>query len=196
MTGQGDPSAIIVARQKRSFVAYTRIRTGLNTHCRQAALHDGSPRFCIIFFLPVSVVFASGPFVHARRSRLRFRIFDHGRHDCRRHPIQDGGHQTGTGNNFRTSVDSDVGQSRQNHIYLYLCMVETVGGGVEAEIASLCQAVHKLLPLPFFRLPSGISGSRGRRILSGVATRTRKWERGVRPSPAVRVTKSGPLFAG
>ena len=35
-------------------------------------------------------------------------------------------------------------------------------GGVEAEIASLSQAFRKLLPLPFFRPPSWISGGRRR----------------------------------
>ncbi len=37
-------------------------------------------------------------------------------------------------------------------------LVENVG--VEVEIASLSQAVQKLLPIPFFRPPSWISGRR------------------------------------
>ncbi len=39
--------------------------------------------------------------------------------------------------------------------------------GVEVEIASLSQAVQKLLPLPFFRPPSWISGRRRGPIFSG-----------------------------
>ena len=46
-------------------------------------------------------------------------------------------------------------------------LVENVG--VEVEIASLSQAVQKLLPLPFFRPPSWISGRRRGPILSGMA---------------------------
>ena len=46
-------------------------------------------------------------------------------------------------------------------------LVENVG--VEVEIASLSQAVQKLLPLPFFRPPSWISGGRRRRIFPGMA---------------------------
>ncbi len=41
--------------------------------------------------------------------------------------------------------------------------------GVEVEIASLSQAVQKLLPLPFSRPPSRISGRRRRRIFPGMA---------------------------
>ena len=37
-------------------------------------------------------------------------------------------------------------------------MVENVGVDVEFEIASLYQAVQKVLPLPFLRPPSWISG--------------------------------------
>ena len=96
-------------------------------------------------------------------------------------------------------------------------LVENVG--VEVEVASLSQAVQKLLPLPFFRPPSWISGRRRRRIFPGMAPlkspypkmggvdsgfvslagRWAKLERGAKlhtPTPAVRVTKSVPLFAG
>ncbi len=94
-------------------------------------------------------------------------------------------------------------------------LVENVG--VEVEIASLSQTVQKLLSLPFFRPPSWISGGRRRRIFLGMAplkspypkkaggrhrNRVSSWSVGeVRGSakldpPAVRVTKSGPLFAG
>ncbi len=46
-------------------------------------------------------------------------------------------------------------------------LVENVG--VEVEIASLSQSVQKLLPLPFFRPPSWISGRRRRRIFPRMA---------------------------
>ncbi len=46
-------------------------------------------------------------------------------------------------------------------------LVENVA--VEVEIASLYQAVQKLLPLPFLRPPSWISGRRIRRFFSGMA---------------------------
>ena len=46
-------------------------------------------------------------------------------------------------------------------------LVENVG--VQVEIASLSQAVQKLLPLPFFRPPSWISGGRRGPIFSGMA---------------------------
>ena len=93
-------------------------------------------------------------------------------------------------------------------------LVENVG--VEVEIASLSQAVQKLLPLPFFRPPSWISGGRRGPIFSGMAplkspypkmggrhrNHVSKWSVGeVRgganlPPPAVGVTKKAPLFAG
>ncbi len=41
--------------------------------------------------------------------------------------------------------------------------------GVEVEIASLSQAVQKLLPLPFFRAQFWISGRRRRIFFSGMA---------------------------
>jgi hypothetical protein len=41
---------------------------------------------------------------------------------------------------------------------------------VDVEIALLFQAVLKLLPLPFFRPPSWISGGRRRRIFFGDGT--------------------------
>ncbi len=40
---------------------------------------------------------------------------------------------------------------------------------VEVEIASLSEAVQKLLPLPFFRPPSWYSGGRRRQIFRGMA---------------------------
>ncbi len=43
---------------------------------------------------------------------------------------------------------------------------------VEVEIASLSQAVQKLLPLPFFRPPSWIPGGRRRRIFPGMVPLT------------------------
>ena len=46
-------------------------------------------------------------------------------------------------------------------------LVENVG--VQVEIASLSQAVQKLLPLPFFRPPSWISGGRRGPIFSRMA---------------------------
>ncbi len=46
-------------------------------------------------------------------------------------------------------------------------LVENVG--VEVEIASVSQAVQKLLPLPFFQPPSWISGRRRGPIFSGMA---------------------------
>ena len=46
-------------------------------------------------------------------------------------------------------------------------LVENVG--VEVKIASLFQAVQKLLPLPFFRPPSWISGGRRGGNFSGMA---------------------------
>ena len=48
-----------------------------------------------------------------------------------------------------------------------LGLVENVG--VQVEIASLSQAVQKLLPLPFFRPPSWISGGRRGPIFSRMA---------------------------
>ena len=97
-------------------------------------------------------------------------------------------------------------------------LVENVG--VQVEIASLSQAVQKLLPLPFFRPPSWISGGRRGPIFSrmaplkspypkmgggvdtGIVSLSGRWaklEGGCKfapPPPAVGVTKKAPLFAG
>jgi hypothetical protein len=94
-------------------------------------------------------------------------------------------------------------------------LVENVG--VQVEIASLSQAVQKLLPLPFFRPPSWISGGRRGPIFSRMAplkspypkmggrhrNRVSKWSVGevrggvqICTPPAVGVTKKAPLFAG
>ncbi len=93
-------------------------------------------------------------------------------------------------------------------------LVENVG--VEVEIALLSQTVQKLLSLPFFRPPFCISGGRRRRIFPGMAPLKSTYpkmgadtgivslaglwaklegEQSWTP-PAVRVTKSVPLFAG
>ena len=51
-------------------------------------------------------------------------------------------------------------------------LVENVGGSTTVEIASLFQAVQKLLLLLFLRPPSWISGRRRRRIFSMVALKS------------------------
>ena len=90
-------------------------------------------------------------------------------------------------------------------------LVENVG--VEVEIASLSQAVQKLLPLPFFRPPSWISGGRRGPIFSrmaplkspypkmggvdtGIVSLSGRWAKleggaNLHPLPAVGVTKNG-----
>ncbi len=107
-----------------------------------------------------------------------------------------------------TNVDSVISKSG---------LVENVG--VEVEIASLSQAVQKLVSFPFLRPPSWISGGRRRRIFSWMtplkSPYSKMWGRhrirGVsswsvgevrggckfasRPPPAFRVTKLIPLFA-
>jgi hypothetical protein len=70
-------------------------------------------------------------------------------------------------------------------------LVENVG--VEVETASLSQAVEKLLPFPFLRPPSWISGGRRGPIFSRMASLKSPW---ATPPPAVRVTKKASLFAG
>ena len=94
-------------------------------------------------------------------------------------------------------------------------LVENVG--VQVEITSLSQAVQKLLPLPFFRPPSWISGEMRGRIFfadgtiekpvpenggidTGIMSLSGRWTKleGVQICTplAVGVTKKAPLFAG
>ena len=95
-------------------------------------------------------------------------------------------------------------------------LVENVG--VQVEIASLSQAVQKLLPLPFFRPPSWISSGRSGPIFfadgtiekpvpenvgvdTGIMSLGGPWAKldggaNLNPPRCIGVTKKAPLFAG
>ena len=70
--------------------------------------------------------------------------------------------ENGSGNNFSTVID---GAAIPMAIFKS-GLAENMG--VEVEIASLYQAVQKLLPLPFFRAPSWTSSRMRRRVFPGM----------------------------